>query len=539
VGGANEGGDFYPVSDDSWQEETVTWNNAPAADTTLLGSLGDVNPNTWYEVNLTSLITADGTYSLRVSDSVGGADYSSKDGANAPKLLVALNGTTPQSCAPSATSTPTPGATNTPTNTPTPGPSPTPTNTSVPTATPTTPPSTPFNNATFVYDGDGKRVKSIFNGTTTTYFVGAHYEVTGSTITKYYYAGSQRIAMRTNGTLNYLLGDHLGSTSLTTNASGQVVSELRYTAWGEVRHASGNTPTKYSFTGQFSYVSDFGLMFYNARWLDVTLGRFTQADIITPNGIQGLDRYAYANNSPIRYTDPSGHICVDGAGLCEQPKVIASLVVNLSTSLSIKGPGAQYTYTAGVIPAYHNNLCGEIALEMVYGTVTGVDNSLSYIYTASSGTGRPTGAGTNAYQLGQQFAGSFPSGWQATSYYLNYVAVFEAGNKNHLSYDTVDRSLTQYGMNEVIETLAGMLSNNHYVIAGVSQDTETGRLSPNGVGHWVTVKKITEGYIFINNPFTNTTQRYTWDEFYESFEHWILELTPPKPLRPHPKFDQE
>ncbi|HJR78615.1 MAG TPA: DNRLRE domain-containing protein, partial [Anaerolineales bacterium] len=61
---------FYPVSDDSWQEETVTWNNAPTADTTLLGSLGDVNPDTWYEVNLTSLITADGTYNLRISDRV-------------------------------------------------------------------------------------------------------------------------------------------------------------------------------------------------------------------------------------------------------------------------------------------------------------------------------------------------------------------------------------------------------------------------------------------------------------------------------------
>jgi len=31
--------------------------------------------------------------------------------------------------------------------------------------------------ATFVYDGDGRRVKSTIDGTTT-YFVGAHYEVT-------------------------------------------------------------------------------------------------------------------------------------------------------------------------------------------------------------------------------------------------------------------------------------------------------------------------------------------------------------------------
>jgi len=67
-------------------------------------------------------------------------------------------------------------------------------------------------------------------GTNTTYFVGGYYEVTNGTVTKYYYAGSQRIAMRTNGTLNFLLGDHLGSTSLTTDATGIVISELRYKA---------------------------------------------------------------------------------------------------------------------------------------------------------------------------------------------------------------------------------------------------------------------------------------------------------------------
>jgi RHS repeat-associated protein len=218
------------------------------------------------------------------------------------------------------TSTPTPTVTNTPTRTPTAGPSPTSTNIFTPTAAPTAtqPPQGAFNNATFVYDGDGKRVKSTFNGATTTYFVGAHYEVTGSTITKYYYAGSQRIAMRTGGTLNYLLGDHLGSTSLTTNASGQIVSHLRYKAWGEERYASGTTPTKYQYTGQFSYTADFGLMFYNARWYDPTLGRFAQADTIIPDArnSQVWDRYAYTLNNPIRYIDPSGHsvACPDCGG---------------------------------------------------------------------------------------------------------------------------------------------------------------------------------------------------------------------------------
>jgi RHS repeat-associated protein len=73
---------------------------------------------------------------------------------------------------------------------------------------------------------------------------------------------------------------------------------------------------EYTFTSQMSYMDDpitsgttegFGLMFFNARWLDPQLGRFAQADSIVPTSVQGLDRYAYVNNNPISYTDSSGH----------------------------------------------------------------------------------------------------------------------------------------------------------------------------------------------------------------------------------------
>jgi len=144
-------------------------------------------------------------------------------------------------------------------------------------------------------------------GTSTTYFVGAHYEVTDGVITKYYYAGAQRIAMRTNGILSFILGDHLGSTSLVTDATGVLVSETRYKAWGEVRYSSATSPTDYTYTGQFSYTANFGLMYYGARWYDSSLGRFAQADSIIPGGVQGYDRYAYTANNPVRYVDPSGH----------------------------------------------------------------------------------------------------------------------------------------------------------------------------------------------------------------------------------------
>jgi RHS repeat-associated protein len=143
--------------------------------------------------------------------------------------------------------------------------------------------------ATFIYDGDGKRVAQTINGVTT-YFVGNYYEKTGST-------------------------------SLVTDNTGNLVIETRYKAWGEVRYATPNQtlPTNFTYTGQYSYADDeatdlgsagFGLMFYNARWYDPALGRFAQADTVVPGPYnpQNWDRYAYVNNSPTMYIDESGRV---------------------------------------------------------------------------------------------------------------------------------------------------------------------------------------------------------------------------------------
>jgi len=125
-----------------------------------------------------------------------------------------------------------------------------------------------------------------------------------------------------NNGVFYLLGDHLGSTSIVADSSGGRVSELRYRAFGETRFAWGSTPTDYRYTGQREE-SLSGLYDYGARWYDPVVGRFIQADPIIAMSVipQMLDRYAYVLNNPIRYADPSGHkACdeVDGNGRCIQ-----------------------------------------------------------------------------------------------------------------------------------------------------------------------------------------------------------------------------
>jgi acid phosphatase type 7 len=121
VEGGDKGGDFYRVNNQTWQEGTVTWNNAPAAEGSRLATLGSVNTNRWYEVNITSLITGDGTYSLRISTTVvNGVDYSSREGANPPQLVITFGGTAVASATPVTTSSRTPTPASAATRTPTP-----------------------------------------------------------------------------------------------------------------------------------------------------------------------------------------------------------------------------------------------------------------------------------------------------------------------------------------------------------------------------------------------------------------------------------
>ena len=164
-------------------------------------------------------------------------------------------------------------------------------------------------NASFVYDGDGKRVQSTVNGATTT-FVGNYLEWTGSTssMVRYYYAGGVRVAMRTGASsLTWLVGDHLGSTSLAVNAGDGLSTTKGYKAWGEDRF--GSVPTNYQYTGQYKERPAIGLYYYGARWYDSSLGRFSQADTVIPDPHNSLDydRYQYVRSNPLKFTDPTGH----------------------------------------------------------------------------------------------------------------------------------------------------------------------------------------------------------------------------------------
>ena len=79
------------VSDTSWGEKTIIYNNMPAIDGSVGGSSGPIKTaNTFISINITSLITGSGTFSIAVtttnSTAIGMA--SRETGANSPQLVI-------------------------------------------------------------------------------------------------------------------------------------------------------------------------------------------------------------------------------------------------------------------------------------------------------------------------------------------------------------------------------------------------------------------------------------------------------------------
>ena len=166
------------------------------------------------------------------------------------------------------------------------------------------------------YEVDGGRVKKV-SGTTTTYTFFGHYEeeVTDGVTTaiSHYSFGGLRIAVKRGSTLYHLHGDHLGSTSLTTQGSSTTASRAYY-AYGAERAATGDLQTDHTFTGQKRDAT--GLMYYNARYYDPALGTFISPDSMVPGAGQVINynRFLYVRGNPLKYTDPTGHAGYDPTG---------------------------------------------------------------------------------------------------------------------------------------------------------------------------------------------------------------------------------
>ena len=163
------------------------------------------------------------------------------------------------------------------------------------------------------YDAEGLRHEMEENGSLVKFIFNpdreAVVEESRSSLTRYI-RSSELIARNTDAARTYYhyVSDEMGSTTHIVDEDGIVFNHYDYDAWGNLTAQEEAVPNRFKFTGQ--QLDSVTQQYYlRARFYNPVIARFTQED--TYRG-DGLNLYAYCQNNPVFYTDPSGNVCPEG-----------------------------------------------------------------------------------------------------------------------------------------------------------------------------------------------------------------------------------
>lgn len=188
----------------------------------------------------------------------------------------------------------------------------------------------------YTYDPFGRRIKKQTPTGTTYYLYSSEgligeYSETGATKKTYGWLpnsiwGTNPLFQVDNGNYYYYHNDHLGTPQKLTNATGIIVWQAEYTAFGKAQIAPDSTITNnLRYAGQY-WDEETGLHYNWHRYYDPASGRYLSKD---PIGFAGRDTnlYRYVQNNPVNRVDPSG---LAGEGF------VTGMVVKGTTNNAIK-----------------------------------------------------------------------------------------------------------------------------------------------------------------------------------------------------------
>jgi RHS repeat-associated protein len=244
-------------------------------------------------------------------------------------------------------------------------------------------------NASFVYDGLGRREKKTINGNLTEFLydrLNPVQETSGATVLANILPGLgiDEFLTRTDvvaGVTSNFLTDALGSPVAVTDATGIIQTDYTYEPFGHTNFAGALNSSSYQYTGREN--DGTGLYYYRARYYHPEFHRFVGEDpllhpafrscpsagvalrsttlrVAAANRPEILDLYGYAGNNPIKFRDPLGldkePPCREGSFLdcsvncyTERIPVYGDLACAFMTALCIASGGANFTACAAAV----------------------------------------------------------------------------------------------------------------------------------------------------------------------------------------------
>lgn len=161
--------------------------------------------------------------------------------------------------------------------------------------------------ASYEYDADGRRVKRTGNGPAPYY---VYDDAEGQLMAEYGGTAAE------SGTL-HVVTDQLGSTRVLLDAQGNCKQRIGYAPFGAEVTRNGQSCYGTAASGMPLFTSkerdaETGLDYFGARYMSGAQGRWTSPDLINltwdrlGNPSNTLNKYVYAANNPLKFTDPDG-----------------------------------------------------------------------------------------------------------------------------------------------------------------------------------------------------------------------------------------
>ena len=201
------------------------------------------------------------------------------------------------------------------------------------------------------------------------------------------YFGLRKTNAQNNGSTMYnFLFNAQGDVIGLVDNMGNFQASYTYDAWGKVlsvkdkngneitdpNHIANVNPIRYR---GYYYDRETGLYFLQTRYYDPETGRFINADglVSTGTGVLGHNMFAYCDNNPVMYSDPTGTCPICGLAPCVScnnakkvvpvynphkptlPKKPASSKVDASSLISINGSNPKAPVQVVIAPKHEKN----------------------------------------------------------------------------------------------------------------------------------------------------------------------------------------
>ncbi len=205
---------------------------------------------------------------------------------------------------------------------------------------------TPAGTVTYGYDGDSNRVASTVGAVTTRFdwdtitdgLANVTAETVGASIARTYAYGNALARITTGTTQSTPFADPVGTLTHLISPSGTLQAAYLTGSYGAPKTttvtdpAVGSNPIRY--TGQYTDPTTNNI-YLRARNYNTGIGSFTQQDPLPSAG----SPYAYANNNPNVYTDPTGLISASDVGQFVKGAGGAAILIGVHVVKCSTGPG--------------------------------------------------------------------------------------------------------------------------------------------------------------------------------------------------------